>query len=90
MTDKDFIKEVFQIAFGEGCMECDIPYDKEEVLEKLMEFSENAWLWEDLEHTYLLTVNGEKIKLCLYQDKDEISLEVEDDEDRDIDLEQIT
>ena len=45
---------------------------------------------ENLKHTYLLTVNGEKIKLCLYQDKDEISLEVEDDEDRDIDLEQIT
>ena len=46
MTDKDFIKEVFQIAFGEGCMECDVPYDKEEVLEKLMEFSDNALKWE--------------------------------------------
>jgi len=90
MTDKDFIKKVFEIAFGEDSMECEIPYLREEVLEKLIEFSENAWLWEDLEHTYLLTVNGEKIKLCLYQDKDEISLEVEDDEDRDIDLEQIT
>ena len=46
MNDKDFIKEVFQIAFGEGCMECDVPYDKEEVLEKLMEFSDNALKWE--------------------------------------------
>tara|TARA_R110002012_G_C11371588_1_gene582111 strand:- start:52 stop:198 length:147 start_codon:yes stop_codon:yes gene_type:complete len=45
---------------------------------------------ENLKHTYLLTVNGEKIKLCLYQEEDEISLEVEDYEDKDIDLEQIT
>ena len=49
MTDKDFIKEVFEIAFGPDSMECDIPYDKEEVLEKLMEFCENAWKWEEQE-----------------------------------------
>jgi len=46
ITDKDFIKEVFEIAFGADCMECDVPYDKEEVLEKLMEFSNNAYKWE--------------------------------------------
>jgi len=50
MTDKDFIKEVFEIAFGEGCMECDVPYDKKEVLEKLMEFSNNALKWEEVNH----------------------------------------
>jgi hypothetical protein len=47
MTDKDFIKEVFEIAFGADCMECDVPYDKEEVLEKLMKFSDNALKWEE-------------------------------------------
>jgi hypothetical protein len=51
----------------------------------------------DLRQTYLLTVNGEYIKLCLYQEINEdnenygeVWIEVEDDEDRDIDLEQIT
>mgnify|MGYP003152095427 CR=1 FL=1 len=51
----------------------------------------------DLQQTYLLTVNGEYIKLCLYQEMNEdnenygeVWIEVEDDEDRDIDLEQIT
>lgn len=54
MTDKDFIKEVFEIACGDGaiCVE-NIDYGvnareftKEEVLEKLMEFSNNAYKWE--------------------------------------------
>ena len=54
MTDKDFIKEVFEIACGHGaiCVE-NIDYGvnareftKEEVLEKLMEFSNNAYKWE--------------------------------------------
>lgn len=49
ITDKDFIKEVFEIAFGPDCMECDIPYPREEVLEKLMEFCENAYKWEEQE-----------------------------------------
>ncbi len=46
----------------------------------------------DLQQTYLLTVNGEYIKLCLYQEMNEdnenygeVWIEVEDDEDRDID-----
>ena len=42
MTNKEFIKEVFEIAFGADCMECKVPYSKEEVLDKLMEFSDNA------------------------------------------------
>ena len=48
MTDEEFIKEVFEIACGYGAI-C-VPEDtgnlreftKEEVLEKLMEFSDNA------------------------------------------------
>lgn len=51
----------------------------------------------ELMQTYLLTVNGEHIKLCLFQEINEdnenygeVWLEVEDHEDRDINLEQIT
>jgi hypothetical protein len=55
MTDKDFIKEVFEIACGHGAI-C-VPEDtgntreftKEEVLENLMEFSDNALKWEEQE-----------------------------------------
>jgi hypothetical protein len=60
-----------------------------------MIFSENSI--RELMQTYLLTVNGEHIKLCLFQEINEdnknygeVWIEVEDDEDRDIDLEQIT
>tara|TARA_R100000935_G_C2704472_1_gene111602 strand:- start:307 stop:486 length:180 start_codon:yes stop_codon:yes gene_type:complete len=48
ITDKDFIKEVFEIACGDGAIcvpeESGLPreFSKEEVLEKLMEFSDNA------------------------------------------------
>jgi len=38
MTDKDFIKEVFEIAFDEYYMQ----YDKLEVLEELRSFREDA------------------------------------------------
>ena len=47
MTDKDFIIEVFEIAFGADSYVNEIPYPKEEVLEKLMEFSDNALKWEE-------------------------------------------
>ena len=56
MTDKDFIKEVFEIAFGADCMECDVPYDKEEVLEKLMKFSDNALKWEERDDEWIYIV----------------------------------
>lgn len=55
MTDKEFIKEVFEIAFGVDarCVE-NIDYGvnareftKEEVLEQLKEFSDNALKWEE-------------------------------------------
>tara|TARA_R110000737_G_scaffold319140_1_gene330248 strand:- start:668 stop:838 length:171 start_codon:yes stop_codon:yes gene_type:complete len=52
MTDKDFIKEVFEIACGDGAIcvpeESGLPreFTKEEVLEQLMEFSDNALKYE--------------------------------------------
>ena len=53
MTDKDFIKEVFEIAFGDSAIcvpeETGKPreFTKGEVLERLMEFSDNALNWEN-------------------------------------------
>jgi len=51
----------------------------------------------ELMHSYLLTINGEQIKLCLYQEINEdnenygeLYFEIENDKDIDIDLEQIT
>ena len=53
ITDKDFIKEVFEMAWGHGAI-C-VPkatgnireFTKEEVLEQLEEFSDNAYKWEE-------------------------------------------
>jgi|TARA_B100001094_G_scaffold301824_1_gene328480 hypothetical protein len=53
MKDKEFIEEVFEIAFGDSarCVpkETGLPreFTKEEVLERLMEFSDNALKWEN-------------------------------------------
>jgi hypothetical protein len=55
MSDKEFIKEVFEIAFGDGarCVENNDnevkarEFTKEEVLEQLKEFSDNALKWEE-------------------------------------------
>ena len=53
MKNKKFIKEVFEIAFGDSakCVpeETGLPreFTKEEVLERLMEFSDNALNWEN-------------------------------------------
>ena len=49
---------------------------------------------EYLKHTYLLTVNGRKIKICLYQldpnVEPRIELDVEDEDTSKIYIEQIT
>jgi len=53
MTDEEFIKEVFEMAWGHGAI-C-VPkatgnireFTKEEVLEQLEEFSDNAYKWEE-------------------------------------------
>ena len=64
MTDKDFIIEVFEIAFGDGaiCVET-IDYGvnareftKEEVLEQLKEFSDNALKWEEVNDEWIYIV----------------------------------
>jgi len=53
MTDQEFIKEAFAIAFGESARA--VPketgltreFTREEVLERLSEFSDNALNWEE-------------------------------------------
>lgn len=40
MDDKEFIENVFEIAFGDNAINKD--YSKEEVLEKLRQFSDDA------------------------------------------------
>ena len=48
---------------------------------------------EYLKHTYLLTVNGKAVKLCLYQsdiDDTDIELDVEDKDSSKVYIEQIT
>tara|TARA_R100000315_G_scaffold45430_1_gene20554 strand:- start:1228 stop:1413 length:186 start_codon:yes stop_codon:yes gene_type:complete len=55
MTNEQFIKEVFEIAFGDGarCVEKNDnevkarEFTKEEVLEQLKEFSDNALMFEE-------------------------------------------
>ena len=41
MNDKDFIEEVFEIAFGDDAINRDFSY--EEVLERLREFSDESF-----------------------------------------------
>ena len=45
MNQKQFIEEVFEIAFGENAINRDFTF--EEVLETLMEFSGNALIFEE-------------------------------------------
>ena len=55
MTNEEFIKEVFEIAFGDGARCVDNndhevkarEFTKEEVLEQLKEFSDNALKYEN-------------------------------------------
>ena len=45
MNDKDFIEEVFEVAFGDDAINRDFSY--EEVLARLLEFSDKALENED-------------------------------------------
>ena len=47
MTDKELIEQLYELAFGDNAINKGYSYD--EVLEKLKEFSENAWKYEELE-----------------------------------------
>jgi hypothetical protein len=55
MSNEEFIKEVFEIAFGVDAKCTDEPmalpreFTKEEALEQLKEFSDNALKWEERE-----------------------------------------
>ena len=44
-TKDQFIEEVYEMAFGDDAINKD--YSMPEVLEKLMEFSDNALKWEE-------------------------------------------
>ena len=46
MTKQDFIEAVYEIAFGDDAINRD--YSMPEVLERLMEFSDNALKWEEI------------------------------------------
>jgi len=41
MTEREFIEEVFEIAFGDDAINRDFSY--KEVLERLREFSDSDW-----------------------------------------------
>jgi len=45
---------------------------------------------EYLKHTYLLTVNGKAVKICLYQSDTDTELDVEDEDTSKVYIEQIT
>ena len=45
-TKDQFIEEVYEIAFGDDAINRD--YSMPEVLERLMEFSDNALKWEEI------------------------------------------
>ena len=49
MTKKQFIKEIFEIAFGETNLSKELLKEKdyEIVVEKIMEYSDNALKWEE-------------------------------------------
>jgi len=49
MTKEQFIKEIFEIAFGETNLTKELLKEKdyESVVEKIMEYSDNALKWEE-------------------------------------------
>jgi len=47
MSDKEFIEEVYEIAFGDDAINRDFSY--EEVLERLREFSDKAYILYDMD-----------------------------------------
>ena len=49
MVNSDFTKEIYELAFG--CDAINRDFSKEEVIEKLREFSNQAWLYEQIKQT---------------------------------------
>jgi len=59
MTNEEFIKEVFEIAFGNDAKCTEHPswlfpreFTKKEVLQQLKQFSDNALKWEERDEWY--------------------------------------
>jgi hypothetical protein len=50
MDNEEFIEKVFEIAFGDDAINRD--YTKQEVLDVLMEFSDNSLKWEERNEEY--------------------------------------
>jgi hypothetical protein len=46
MNMHEFIENVFEIAFGDDAINKD--YTRDEVIERLKEFAENSWKYEEL------------------------------------------
>ena len=46
MNLKEFEEACFEIAFGDGAFENSLPYGREEVIERLQQFSNDALHWE--------------------------------------------
>ena len=49
MTDKEFMKKIYALAFGEGACESPVPYEPEEVVERIEKYTNASFLDEDLE-----------------------------------------
>lgn len=46
-TNEEFIAEIYELAFGENAINRDFSHS--EVIEKLKEFSDHAYKWEEQE-----------------------------------------
>ncbi len=49
MTDKEFKEAIYALAFGEGACESPVPYEPEEVVERIEKYTNASFLDEDLE-----------------------------------------
>ena len=47
VLDRDFVEEVWELAFGENAWNKE--YNDQEVLEKLRQYSDHAFKWEEQE-----------------------------------------
>jgi hypothetical protein len=49
MNDKEFKEAIYSLAFGEGACESPVPYEPEEVVERIEKYTNASFLDEDLE-----------------------------------------
>ena len=63
MNTKEFKEEIYNLAFGEGAYENPVPYEPEEVVERIEKYTNASFLDEDLEREVdgaIKTLWGEK------------------------------